>query len=143
MSCRRHEVVVAAAGWARHGAGHAYAFDDTVVCCRCAASKSAVRELMRVAWRTVKRGNRYLRAVVDDDSRWLIWAASGRDKAWTRPLWACSSTSWGRIVEPTNTKIRVLTRVAFGFPKPEALIALAMLALGGYCPPLPGRATTK
>jgi hypothetical protein len=117
VSCRRHEVVVAAAGWARHGAGHAYAFDDTVVCCRCAASKSAVRELMRVAWRTVKRGNRYLTAVVDDDSRWLIWAASGRDKAWTRPLWACSSTSWGRIVEPTNTKIRVLTRVAFDFPQ--------------------------
>ena len=82
VSCRRHEVVVAAAGWARHGAGHTYAFDDTVVCCRCAASKSAVRELMRVAWRTVKRGHRYLTAVVDDhDSRGLIWAASGRDKA--------------------------------------------------------------
>jgi transposase len=47
------------------------------------------------------------------------------------------------LIESTNTKIRVLTRIAFGFTKPEALIALAMLALGGYCPPLPGRATTK
>jgi len=47
------------------------------------------------------------------------------------------------LIESTNTKIRVLTRMAFGFTKPEALGALAMLALGGYCPPLPGRETPK
>jgi len=41
------------------------------------------------------------------------------------------------------TKIRVLTRMAFGFTNPEALVALAMLALGGYRPPLPGRGTPK
>jgi transposase len=46
-------------------------------------------------------------------------------------------------IESTNTKIRVLTRMAFGFAKPEALVALAMLALEGYCPPLPGRETPK
>ena len=45
------------------------------------------------------------------------------------------------LVESTNTKIRVLTRVAFGFRSPEALIAMAMLAVGGTCPELPGRAT--
>lgn len=44
------------------------------------------------------------------------------------------------LVESTNTKIRLLTRVAFGFRSPEALIALALLALGGYRPALPGRA---
>jgi len=43
------------------------------------------------------------------------------------------------LVESTNTKIRLLTRIAFGFKSPEAMIALAMLNLGGYCPPLPGR----
>jgi transposase len=43
------------------------------------------------------------------------------------------------LVESMNTKIRLLTRMAFGFKNPQALIALAMLALGGYCPPLPGR----
>jgi transposase len=42
-------------------------------------------------------------------------------------------------VESTNTKIRLLTRVAFGFRSPQALIALAMLSVGGLCPPLPGR----
>ena len=44
----------------------------------------------------------------------------------------------GRI-ESVNTKIRLITRVAFGFRSPEALIALAMLNLGGHRPVLPGR----
>jgi transposase len=43
------------------------------------------------------------------------------------------------IVESTNTKLRVLTRMAYGFASPDALIALALLDRGGYCPPLPGR----
>jgi transposase len=43
------------------------------------------------------------------------------------------------LIESTNTKLRVLTRVAFGFRSPEALIALGMLALGGHQPSLPGR----
>src|SRR5664280_3466215 len=45
-------------------------------------------------------------------------------------------------VESVNTKLRLLTRIAFGFRSPEALVALAMLDLGGMCPPLPGRAIT-
>jgi transposase len=44
-------------------------------------------------------------------------------------------------VEAINTQIRLLTRRAFGFHSPDALIALAMLTLGGLCPPLPGRLT--
>ena len=44
------------------------------------------------------------------------------------------------LIESTNTKITVLTRVAFGFHSAEALIAPAMLALGGHRPALPGRA---
>ncbi len=44
----------------------------------------------------------------------------------------------GRI-ESVNTKIRLITRIAFGFRSPEALIALAMLNLGGHRPSLPGR----
>ena len=32
-----------------------------------------------------------------------------------------------------------LTRIAFGFRSPEALIALAMLSLGGHPPVLPAR----
>lgn len=43
------------------------------------------------------------------------------------------------LVESVNTKIRLLTRIAFGFHSADALISLAMLALGGLCPPLPGR----
>lgn len=44
----------------------------------------------------------------------------------------------GRI-EAVNTKIRLLTRVAFGFRSTDALIGLAMLTLGGHRPRLPGR----
>jgi transposase len=44
-------------------------------------------------------------------------------------------------VEAINTNIRLITRRAFGFHSPDALIALAMLTLGGLCPPLPGRVT--
>jgi transposase len=43
------------------------------------------------------------------------------------------------LVESTNTKIRLLTRIAFGFHGHEPLIALALLALGRYPPRLPGR----
>ncbi len=44
-------------------------------------------------------------------------------------------------VEAINTQIRLIARRAFGFHSPQALISLAMLKLGGLCPPLPGRVT--
>ncbi len=42
-------------------------------------------------------------------------------------------------IEAANTRIRLIARRAFGFHTPDALIALAKLTLGGYCPPLPSR----
>ena len=41
------------------------------------------------------------------------------------------------LIEATNTKIRLLTRIAFGFKSVNALIALAKLHLGGYNIALP------
>lgn len=43
------------------------------------------------------------------------------------------------LSESMNTKIRLITRRAFGFHGPEPLIALAMLSLGAHPPVLPGR----
>jgi transposase len=43
------------------------------------------------------------------------------------------------LIESVNTKIRLITRIAFGFKNVNALIALAMLSLGGHRPALPGR----
>ena len=43
------------------------------------------------------------------------------------------------LIESTNTKIRLITRIAFGFKSPEALIANALLSLGGHRPTPPGR----
>jgi transposase len=45
--------VVAAVPWARHGAGHTLVFDEQVAWLATQCSRSAVTELMRIAWRTV------------------------------------------------------------------------------------------
>jgi transposase len=41
--------------------------------------------------------------------------------------------------EATNTHLRLLTRRAYGYRSPDALIAIADLTRGGLCPPLPRR----
>jgi transposase len=110
VSCPVHGVVVAAVPWARHGAGHTRAFDAMVAWLAVHTTKTAVCQLMRIAWRTVgaivarvwadtgkladryaglrrigideiayKRGHRYLTVVVDHDTGRLVWAAPGRD----------------------------------------------------------------
>lgn len=332
VRCVDHGVVAAQVPWARHDAGHTYAFDDTAAWLATHCSKSAVRDLLRVAWRTVgaivtrvvadaeagtdrfanlrrigideisyKRGHKYLTVVVDHDTGVLLWAHDGRNQKtlekffdrlgtercakitlvsadaaewianvvaarcpnaelcmdpfhtvqwatraldevrrevwnaarrngqnavakdlkgaryalWKNPedlterqgaklasiaktnarlyrayllkeqlrqvfalkgaagialldrwlIWArrCRIPSFVKLarsitehragidaalthglsnarVESVNTKLRLLTRIAFGFRSPDALIALAMLDLGGLCPPLPGRA---
>ena len=109
-------------------------------------------------WRAylLKEGLRYVFTVKGDQGRdaldrWIIWARRSRLPAFVdlvrkitnhRP--AIDATlehglSQG-LVESTNTKIRLLTRIAFGFHGPQPLIALALLALGGHPPRLPGRA---
>ncbi len=332
VGCPEHGPTVVQVPWARHGAGHTRAFDDQVAWLATHTSKTAVVELMRVAWRTVgaivtrvvadaraavdpfdglrrigideisyKRGYKFLTVVVDHDSGRLVWAAPGKERAtleaffallgdqrcqaislvsadgaeyianvvaetcpnatvcadpfhvvsWAtkaldevrREVWnqarrqggdtagaktlqRCRYALWknpehltdrqrgklawvaktnerlyrayllkeelrlvfhlpgeeakrllqhwlawasrcripafvalaaklrthlasihaaldhrlsNALVESTNTKLRLLTRMAFGFKSPEALIALALLDRGGYCPPLPGR----
>jgi transposase len=110
VRCPEHGPTVAAVPWARHAAGHTYAFDEQVAWLATQCSKSAITELMRIAWRTVgaiitrvwadveavhdrfadlrrigideisyKRGQRYLTVVVDHDSGRLVWAAPGRE----------------------------------------------------------------
>jgi transposase len=112
VDCREHGPTVAAVPWARHAAGHTYVFDEQVAWLATQCSKSAITELMRIAWRTVgaiiarvwadveavhdrfaglarigideisyKRGHRYLTVVVDHDTGRLVWAAPGRDRA--------------------------------------------------------------
>jgi len=112
VRCPDHGVLVAWLPWARHGAGHTRGFDDTVAWLAVHTSKTAVVQVMRIAWATVgvivtrvvaearaqrdpfdgltkigideisyKRGHRYLLVVVDHRSGRLVWAAAGRDKA--------------------------------------------------------------
>jgi transposase len=82
--------------------------------------------------------------------RWISWAARCRIPEFTelgrkirRHLKAVHATldhglSNG-LIESVNTKIRLITRTAFGFHGPAPLIALAMLTLGGLRPALPRR----
>ena len=112
VRCREHGVIVAAVPWARHRAGHTRDFDALAAWLAVRTSKSAVMELLRVAWRTVgaivtrvnadidatidrleglrrigideisyKRGHRYLIVVVDHDTGHLVWAGPGRNDA--------------------------------------------------------------
>jgi transposase len=112
VDCPEHAVVVAAVPWARHDAGHTRMFDDQVAWLATQTSKTAVTQLMRIAWRSVgaivkrvcadvdavtdrleglarigidevsyRKGQQYLTVVVDHDSGNLVWAQPGRDAA--------------------------------------------------------------
>ncbi len=112
VECVECGVMVAAVPWARHDARHTRAFDDQVAWLVTHTSKTAVVELMRVAWRTVgaiagrvvadgraardpfdglvrigideisyRRGHQYLMVVVDHDTGRLVWAKAGHDRA--------------------------------------------------------------
>jgi transposase len=86
-------------------------------------------------------------AMLDD---WMEWAANCELPAFVEVARKITANRHGikaalihnlsnGLIESTNTKLRVLHRMAYGFKKPEHLIALALLDRGGYCPPLPGR----
>jgi transposase len=111
VRCRRHGVVVCAVPWARHGSRFTRAFEDQTAWLAVNCSKTAVAELMRIAWRTVggicervcaeaqhgvdllaglrrigideishRKGHRYLTVVVCHDTGRLVWAVPGRDR---------------------------------------------------------------
>jgi transposase len=93
------------------------------------------------------RGKAAVRALDD----WCAWARRCRIPAFVdlyyrvvrhRESIVATLTNDGlsnALVESTNTKLRLLTRVAYGFKSTDNLIALCLLDRGGYCPPLPGR----
>ncbi len=81
---------------------------------------------------------------------WLGWARRCQIPAFTKLarsikkardliLNAIAHRLSNALIESVNTKIRLITRIAFGFKNVDALIALAMLSLGGHRPQLPGR----
>jgi transposase len=81
---------------------------------------------------------------------WLVWARRSRLPAFVKLAQRIGAHRAGidatlehglsnARIEAKNTQLRLITRRAFGFGSAEALIGLAMLKLGGLCPPLPGR----
>lgn len=79
---------------------------------------------------------------------WLAWASRSKLKPFVKVARSIRANlvgiyaalvhglSNGRV-EAMNTRIRLLTRLAYGFHSHRPLIALAMLKLGGLCPSLP------
>jgi len=134
VNCPTHGPTVRRVPWARHGVGHTYGFDQQVAWLATQCSKSAVTELMRIAWRTVgaiiarvwaesaegldlfaglrrigideisyKRGYKYLTIVVDHDTGRLVWAASGRDQATVHQFFdALEESGPGRCAQITH-----------------------------------------
>lgn len=89
-------------------------------------------------------------AARDALDRWISWARRCRMPAFVklqksivkrrdRILAAIEHNLSNGLIESTNTKIRVLTRVAFGFHPAGPLIVRAMLTLAGHRPALPHR----
>ncbi|MCW4467317.1 ISL3 family transposase [Glutamicibacter sp. MNS18] len=124
VKCPVHGITVASVPWARHGAGHTRFFDEHVAWLATQCSKSAVTQLMRVAWKTVgaiiarvwadteasidlfaglkrigideisyKKGHKYLTVVVCHDSGRLVWAGVGRTKDTLRSFFDQLETS--------------------------------------------------
>ena len=111
-------------------------------------------------WRAylLKEGLRYVFAVKGEDGKIALdrWAQLGApipdprvrptatpDRTHREAIDVALDTGLSQgLIESTNTKIRLLTRVAFGFHGHEPLVALAMLALGSHPPRLPGRELT-
>jgi transposase len=108
-------------------------------------------------WRAylLKEGLRYVFRVKGEEGKqaldqWLVWARRSQLPAFvhlakrvTKHRAAIDANlehdlSQG-LIESTNTKIRLITRIAYGFHGPQPLIALALLALGSHPPQLPGR----
>jgi transposase len=103
-----------------------------------------LKEQLREAFATKGRHGRALLA------GWISWARRCRipefvklAKTITRYLPLIHNTLdhnlGNALSEATNTHLRLLTRRAYGYHSPDALIAMATLTRGGLCPPLPGR----
>lgn len=106
----------------------------------------------------LKEGLRLIFQLPIDEARtaleaWISWARRCRIERFVHPqrtictykteiLASIEHGLSNGLIESVNTTIRLITRMAFGFRSPEALIALAMLNLGGHRPTLPGRQMT-
>ncbi len=81
---------------------------------------------------------------------WLVWARRCRLPSFVKLAATINAQRPGIVatlthrlsnarIEAINTTLRLICRRAYGFHSADALIALAMLRVGGLCPPLPGR----
>jgi len=155
-----------AAGKENNSSGHAKALKDSRFALWKNPENLTARQQAKLAWIAkaeprlhraylLKEGLRLvfqlpLEEAVDALDAWIGWARRCRIERFvklqrtiveqkTAILAAIEHGLSNGLIESVNTKIRLITRVAFGFRSPDALIALAMLNLAGHRPTLPGR----
>lgn len=118
------------------------------------SSRASRRPPLRCTARTCSRSNsdrstgRPAKQAIRLLDEWIAWARRCRLPAFAKLARTITAQRAGIIaaiehrlsnarVDAINTQIRMITRRAYGFHSPAALIALAMLSLSGLCPPLP------
>ncbi len=90
VNCPVHGPTVRQVPWARHAAGHTLAFDQQVAWLATQCSKSAITELMRIAWRTV--GSIITRVWADTGGQVDAFAGCGGSGSTRSPTSATTST---------------------------------------------------
>ena len=100
-----------------------------------------LRQIYRVPFEQALAAARRVARSGPDDAAWSRSSSSpGRSPSSAEGIEAALRHGLSNArVEQVNTQLRLITRRGFGFHSPRPSIALAMLSLGGLCPPLPGR----
>ena len=91
VNCPTHGPTVIEVPWARHNVGHTRAFDDVVAWLAVHASKTAVVELMSVAWATV---GAIVGRVVDDAEPSPILSTGSGGSGSTRSPTSVTTVIW-------------------------------------------------
>jgi transposase len=130
----------------------------------------AVRQAAKLAW-IARHNHRLYRAYLLKEQLRLVFAHRGHEAVAMLDVWlawdrrcrisavvevyhrikkhragiiaAVTHALSNGLSESVNTKLRLLTRIAYGFRSTDDLIALCLLDRGGHCPLLPGRPTAS
>jgi transposase len=100
VSCKRHGVIVAAVPWARHRSRFTRPFEDETAWLAVNCSKTAVAELMRVAWRSV---GGILERVAADACREVDLLDGLRRIGIDDSVYGARATAWASRSRPTSS----------------------------------------
>jgi len=153
INCRACGTVrTEAVPWARPNARHTTAFEDLVLWCARRMDKTAVADLLRIAWETVdvmiaraagapatlarldglrrigvdeisyRRGHKYLTVVVDHDSGDVVWVGEGKSAATLTEFYTLLGPQRCARLEAVSMDLGAAYRAATVLAAPQARI---------------------